>query len=242
MGSNTDAYGKDAMTAFVGLVILAGTIAGFYALLKKDGEDQKNNLERKAEKENMKGVHDTNPSNRPLNMGFGKQPAMTSLDSLGARMVGHKGEDVPTNITARETRSDAGEFYPRVNLHPSSVNIEAPSSVVNDPAKFGNLVKNVEDLTQGEGVVRRIGVDGREVPREFVKYGMFENHEFYPRVNEFPIRENPHLFDPTHKPPKSHFGPMTYPLVGPIGALGMDYMRAGSDDTRVNIAGTGGRH
>ena len=167
---------------------------------------------------------------------------MTSLDPLGAQVIGRKGEHVPTNLSLKDERSDSGQYYPKVNFNPQPVNIEVPDRVIMNPAKFGSIVKNVEDQTQGEGVIRNIGVNGKEVPRQYVEYGLFENHEFYPRKNEFPERDHAHMYDPTVKAPRSHFGPMTYPLVGPIGALGMDYMRAGNDDTRVNIAGTGGRH
>lgn len=223
--SNTPIFYKTS-GVIAGLVVLAGLIALFWFLLKRDG----NNTKRDLDGENMQGIGQSNVS----------QPAMVSLDQLRGREIGHSGEDVPTNM--RQSMGSASEYTPDVDLHPRAVDIKAPETAVQDPARFGNLVRNVEDQAEGQGVIQDMSISGHSVPREYVEYGILENKQFYPRINEFPVHEKPHVFDPTNKPPRSHFGPMTYPLAGPIGPLGMDVMRSGNTDTRVNIAATGGRH
>ena len=54
---------KDLVMVAVGVLILGGVIAGFYFLLKKDGEDQKNNLESNAN--SRKREHERRPRYKP---------------------------------------------------------------------------------------------------------------------------------------------------------------------------------
>ena len=219
--------------AFAGVVALCLVIWLFYELIRTDGYFSSENMQGLASVRGGETIGDQTMA--PV-----VQPAMVSIDGLASRETGTRG--VPTNLSDRTQNQSTSQFYPKVDLRPSSVDIHAPSGILANPADRGNVVRNVTEITRNQGVVPKIAVNGKELPRETVEYGIFENHEFYPRQNEFPLRGKPHTYDPTYKPPRSHFGPMTYPLAGPIGALGMDYIRAGSTDTRVSIASTGGRH
>jgi hypothetical protein len=206
----------------IGIVLaLAGIVVIFYKVIEYESNRSKNS-------ENMVAQRNV------------RQPDMVSIDKLSSREVGEGNKSVPTNM--HESQASPSQFAPRVNLRPEGVNIMTPNKIATNPAMTGSIVNNVRKITRGEGVVQPMAVDGNPIPEEVVEYGLFENHEFYPRVNEFPLHSSPHVFDPTQTPPKSHFGPMTYPIKGPIGELGMDYMRAGGKDTRVNIAQDGGRH
>ena len=104
----------------------------------------------------------------------GKQPAMLSLDMpLQSKDIGLAGASDSTNISRKAAyHNSPSQFYPRVNMHPPAVNIVTPRSVVDDNAKKGDIVSNVEDVTSGKGVVQDISVSGKAVPRETVEYGI----------------------------------------------------------------------
>lgn len=211
-----------AVAGLVGLAVLGAVIYLFARLLMADATDPPEGMiaaPRMADVE---------------------QPAMVSLDPLGAQEIGIRGQEARTNM--RRPYGDKTQFYPDVDLNPPPVNIAAAKSVLDKPMDRGNIMRNVVDITNNQGVVQDVTIAGEQMARENVQYGIFSNHQFYPRTDQFPQHPQGHLFDPSEKPPRSHFGPMTYPLVGPIGALGMDYFRPGNNDTRVNIASTGGRH
>lgn len=133
-----------------------------------------------------------------------------------------------TSITQAEIKSDQSG---------STVNIRTKKGVNND--EQNDLMEDIKFATKGDGNIRKVKVDGKNVDPTVIKSAMFNNHDFQPR-DESKMYKRQKQYDPTQQLPRSHFRKMTYPLVYEHGVLGTDSIGQ-SNDVRVNIASTGGR-
>jgi len=124
------------------------------------------------------------------------------------------------------------------NLRPSAVNINvAPryQGIADQSAIFASI----ENITKGDGTVRDVKLNGRDVPREYVLQAMFNNQDFMPQTDQFPVNERPAEFIWSQEKQKSMFGPINRsPL---FHGLAMDVIGSG-EDTSVNISQQGGRY
>lgn len=200
-----------AIYAFVAIIltIAASTIA--YFLLKRQSDKIKS-------EEKMRG----------------ESPEL-SLDRL--RRVPASGPNVPTNLSRSIEENDPMQFEPKSNLHPPETNIKTGEYVARAPWLDSVVNDDIKLITKGDGAIRRVAVNGSEVPRELVEDAMFRNQDFMPRTDQFPLKEQRLLVDPTSGKQRSMFGKMTFPYNG----LAMDVIRD-SSDTRVTITNTAGRY
>ena len=140
--------------------------------------------------------------------------------------------------TASETlsKSQVGVISDKMN---DLVNIQVGGKE-DDKSQEGNLMEDIKHATKGDGIIRDVDVNAKPVDSTIVKLAMFENQDFQPRLED-KGSDKPYVFDKANQPQRSHFRPMSYPLVWSKGAMGTDNMRE-TEDTRVNVAADGGRY
>ena len=172
----------------------------------------------------------------------GKTDADKFVDPDSTPKVDDEGNQIlqPTNLSQKASSALSESAAKLIaDMNTSTANIYAPTDTM--PGKHGSKIMNdVKYATKGDGLIRPVDVNGNPLSKELVQLAMFENQDFMFR-HEVPEPPGvPHLQDPSQAPQKSHFGPMTYPLVWSKGALGMDVIGE-SNDTRATISFTGGR-
>lgn len=163
----------------------------------------------------------------------------------GQTMEMMKAEDQETVATNLQGASDAysksmANLRATADMSDTPVKLESGGANL-DSSKASLVLEDLKFATKGDGRLRPTFVDGRPVDTELRTLAMFENQDFMPRETyEFPVKEMPHLYDPTQKKQKSPFRPMTYPLVYDHrgNALGMDVIRD-QRDVRTNVSAQG---
>ena len=89
-----------------------------------------------------------------------------------------------------------------------------------DKDKSKDVMEAIKTATKGDGTIRPVLKNDQPVDDTIVKLAAFENQDFVLR-DEKPQKEQPYSYDPTLAQPRSHFRPMTHPLVWEKGALAM---------------------
>lgn len=54
-----------------------------------------------------------------------------------------------------------------------------------------SIIQEIQKVVAKDGTVRRISVNGVEVPREWVEEAMFLNQQVMPVTDQFPLRRTP---------------------------------------------------
>jgi hypothetical protein len=130
----------------------------------------------------------------------------------GARQRTGSGADRPINVTdfrgrknlvADHIRTSAATIMADMGTEP--VAVETPLGEKN-PAGSSRIMQNVRAATKGDGQLRPVVVNGRQVADEYVKAAMFENQDFMPH-DEAVLKAVPHLVDPTRRKQRSMFAP-----------------------------------
>lgn len=110
---------------------------------------------------------------------------------------------------------DPGQASWPANIAPPSTNL-AVAPQFQTIAEQGAVIDDVMRSTKGDGALRSVYVNGAPVPRELVRYAMFENQDYAPREEAPPQLPVAQELVTTQVRQRSMFGPM------PKSPLGMD--------------------
>lgn len=144
-------------------------------------------------------------------------------------------DNIPRSASSAISASSAVVL---ADMNTSAAKIRTPN-LQDKASREGTVINDIKYATKGDGQIRPVIVNNKQVDPDLVKLTMFENQDFMYRLQN-PTYPLPHLQDPSIGRQKSMFGKMTYPLVWEKGTLGMDVIGE-KDDTRVTISFTGGR-
>lgn len=73
--------------------------------------------------------------------------------------------------------------------------------------KQSNLISRLAKETKGDGVLRDVNVDGQRVSRELVQQAMFDNADYAPRTDQFPLVAHKLSTDTTTRKQRDFFAP-----------------------------------
>jgi hypothetical protein len=149
-------------------------------------------------------------------------PASQALTASQATLKANISERPAKILTSTKTTAKDGKGY--------------------DPAAKGSIMKDLNQITKGDGAVRPVEVNGPNVDPVLVKLSMFENGDFMPH-DEVKIKAHKQQYAelPVDMNPYSHFGKMTFPMATPRGKLTMDIVNSQTKDLRPHVADQGGR-
>jgi len=119
---------------------------------------------------------------------------------------------------------EQGQASWSADVSPPSTNL-AVAPQFQTIAEQGAVIDDVMRSTKGDGTLRQVYLNGTPVPRELVRYAMFENQDYAPREEAPPQRPVAQDFVTTQARQKSMFGPM------PKSPLGMDIIGTTSSIT-----------
>jgi hypothetical protein len=82
---------------------------------------------------------------------------------------------------------------PKLNADITPSSLQIPTKP--DLKTQGKFISNLASMTKGDGVLRNVDVDGHPLPQEIVALAMFDNHDFAPHTDQFPLVKQNQLED-----------------------------------------------
>jgi hypothetical protein len=84
--------------------------------------------------------------------------------------------------------------------------IDLHGSMLNGPNQ-GAFISKLARTTKGDGALRDVRIDGQLAPREIVQQAMFDNADFAPRTDQFPLFARGQATDTTTQKQRDFFAP-----------------------------------
>ena len=89
----------------------------------------------------------------------------------------------------------------------SNINPEPAYIIVPETYNKQLVIDEIQTATKGDGSIRKVNVNGEEVPNEYVLSAMFNNQDFMPPTDQFPLPTDQFEYVTTQENQKSMFNP-----------------------------------
>jgi hypothetical protein len=93
----------------------------------------------------------------------------------------------------------------KTDILPPPIDIHGPKGLLFG-ASQGEFISKLAQTTKGDGSLRHIKIDGRQLPQEFVQQAMFDNADFAPHTDQFSLSARGLSTDTTKQRQRDFFG------------------------------------